>query len=71
MSNPVSAMPYSADGYDARAKECVRLANQTADEMVQRELLSLRQTYLRTAAELRGLNRLGTNNSSPTRFGSD
>jgi hypothetical protein len=57
-------MPYSADGYEARAKECVRLANQAADEMVQRELLSLRQSYLRTAAELRGLNRVGKNNST-------
>jgi hypothetical protein len=48
-------MPYSADGYETRAEECVRLANQATDEMIQRELLSLRQTYLHTAAKLRSL----------------
>lgn len=60
VNDMVSIMPYSADGYDARAKECVRLANQAADEMIQRELLSLRQTYLRMAGELRNLTRTGT-----------
>ena len=55
VTNVVSMMPYSAEGYDARAKECVRLANQAADELIQRELLSLRQTYLRMAAGLRNV----------------
>ncbi len=45
-------MSYSSKGYTSRAEECVRLANQTADEMIQRELLTLRQTYLKTAAKL-------------------
>ena len=48
-------MPHSADGYEMRAEECIRLANQASDEMIQRELLSLRQTYLHTAARLRSL----------------
>jgi hypothetical protein len=48
---------YDINGYEARAEECVRLANQTKDEMIQRELLLLRQTYLRTAARLRELKR--------------
>ena len=48
--------PYSADGYETRAEECVRLANLAADEMIRRELLVLRQAYLQTAARLRGLS---------------
>ena len=59
VSDLTSPVPYSADGYDGRAKECVRLANMASDEMIQRELLSLRQTYLRMAAELRNLTRDG------------
>jgi len=46
-------MPYSVDGYEARARECVRLANQADDPMVRTELLKLRQTYLTIAARLR------------------
>ena len=49
-------MPYSADGYEARAEECVRLANESTDEMIRRELLLLRQSYLKTAVRLRGLS---------------
>lgn len=48
-------MPYSAGGYEERAEECVRLANLTKDEMLCQQLLRLRQTYLRTAEELRRL----------------
>jgi len=59
VNDMVSPVPYSADGYDVRAKECVRLANLATDEMIQRELLSLRQAYLRMAGELRNLTRSG------------
>lgn len=45
-------MPYGPDGYQARAQECVRLANQAMDPMVQMELLRLRQTYLAIADRL-------------------
>jgi len=46
-------MIYSADGYEERARECVQLANQAKDELIQRELLKLRQTYLTIADRLR------------------
>jgi hypothetical protein len=46
-------MPYSIDGYEIRAQECVKLANQATDQMVQIELLKLRQTYLTIAERLR------------------
>ncbi len=45
-------MPHSAMGYAKRAAECARLANLTLDEMLQSELLRLRQTYLRVAETL-------------------
>ena len=45
-------MPYSAEGYLARAEECVRLANLTRDSMIQRRLLELRQSYLKIAENL-------------------
>ncbi len=44
---------YSPVGYETRAQECVRLANQSQDRMVQTELLRLRQTYLAIADRLR------------------
>ena len=46
-------MPYSIEGYLARAEECVRLANLTKDDMIQRKLLELRQTYLKIVDALR------------------
>ena len=46
-------VPYSVEGYEQRAQECARLANQTADQMVGAELLKLRQTYLKIAEQLR------------------
>jgi hypothetical protein len=49
-------MPYSAPGYETRAEECVRLANLTSDEMIRGQLLTLRQTYLKTAGRLRSLS---------------
>jgi hypothetical protein len=45
-------MPHSATAYAKRAEECVRLANLTADEFLQAELLRLRQSYLRIAEKL-------------------
>jgi hypothetical protein len=47
-------MSYSIKGYEMRAQECVTLANQTTDQLVQMELLKLRQTYLTIAERLRG-----------------
>ena len=46
-------MPYSIEGYEARADECVRLANQANDQLIRSELLKLRQTYLHVAERLR------------------
>ena len=46
-------MPYSIEGYEARADECVRLANQASDQLIRSELLKLRQTYLHVAERLR------------------
>ena len=45
-------MPPTAMDFAKRAAECVRLANLTLDQMVQVELLRLRQTYLKTAERL-------------------
>jgi hypothetical protein len=46
-------MPFTPTGYEKRAAECVRLARLAADEMVRRELLEIRQTYLELAVTLR------------------
>jgi hypothetical protein len=46
-------VPYSIKGYEDRAAECVRLANQTGDALISSELLKLRQSYLRIAERLR------------------
>jgi hypothetical protein len=48
-------MSYTVEGYEKRAEECVRLANLTMDDMIRQQLLSLRQSYLRTAVRLRAL----------------
>lgn len=45
-------MPHSALDYAKRAPECVRLANLSLDDMVQVELLRLRQVYLAIASRL-------------------
>lgn len=45
-------MKFTGQGYESRAEECVRLANMTRDEMIQAELLKLRQTYLKIANSL-------------------
>jgi hypothetical protein len=45
-------MPFSPEGYLARAEECVRLANMAKDAMIRRNLLELRQTYLKIAENL-------------------
>ena len=55
-------MPQSAEGYLARAEECVRLANLTRDSMIQRRLLELRQSYLKIAENLnKPMSMKGTN----------
>ena len=46
-------MPYSVLGYQERAEQCVKLANLADDELVRRELLNLRQTYLKIAERLK------------------
>ncbi len=46
-------MTYSVAGYEERARECVRLANQAGDPLIRAELLKLRQTYLTIATRLR------------------
>jgi hypothetical protein len=48
-------MSYNVESFKSRAEECVRLANLAKDSMVQRELLALRQVYLRTATRLQEL----------------
>ena len=45
-------MPTGSRGYDMRAEECIRLASVTEDNILRRELLTLRQTYLRIASRL-------------------
>lgn len=45
-------MSYNVEGFKFRAAECVRLANLAQDQMIQRELLSLRQVYLKAAERL-------------------
>jgi hypothetical protein len=47
-------MPFSAEGYQARADECVRLASDTADRLVRSELLNLAQLYARLAQAMQG-----------------
>lgn len=42
-----------SEDYYAHAEECVRLAALTKDDFVKRELLSLRQSFIRTAEHLR------------------
>lgn len=51
----VGAVPdmSASEDYLAHAEECVRLANLTSDDFLKQQLLSLRQTYLRTAEILR------------------
>lgn len=41
--------------HEKRAEECVRLANLTTDQDIKRELLTLRQVYLRLAERVRAL----------------
>ncbi len=48
-------MAYNAAGYQTRAEECVRLANLAADDLIRKELLTLRQSYLQTAERLQRL----------------
>ncbi len=43
----------TSEEYLAHAEECVRLASLTPDELLKPQLLSIRQTYLRTAVKLR------------------
>ena len=42
--------------YFKRAEECARLANLTTDDLIKRDLLLLRQEYLRTAASLKSVS---------------
>jgi len=51
------ALSYQADDYRRRAEECVRLANEAKDDLIQRDLLMLRQTYLQIADRLSKLEK--------------
>jgi hypothetical protein len=56
-SEPVEKrVPQSAKSYETRAEECVRLANLAKDDIIRSELLTLRQSYLRTAERLTQLS---------------
>jgi len=57
-------MPYSAKAYAGRAEECVRLANLATDDLIRRELLTLRQSYLQTAERLNGMSSQGAHHIS-------
>jgi hypothetical protein len=46
-------MVYSAKSFETRAEECVRLANVAKDDLIRKELLQLRQSYLQTADRLK------------------
>jgi hypothetical protein len=50
---------YQAEDYRKRAEECAKLANRASDNLIQRELLKLRQTYLQVAERLRQLEAHG------------
>jgi hypothetical protein len=43
------AVPFSAEGYRVRAEECLRLASDTADQLIRSELLNLARLYARLA----------------------
>ena len=60
---------YGPSVYGKRAEECVRLANLTIDEDIRRELLTLRQTYLRIAERLVDLATREDGCGSPTIVG--
>jgi hypothetical protein len=45
-------MGYEADEFLARAEECARLAKLSKDEMIQTDLLQLREIYLQMANRL-------------------
>ena len=57
-------MIYSANAYMVRAEECVRLANIATDDLIRRELLMLRQSYLQTADRLNGASPHGANRTA-------
>jgi hypothetical protein len=59
-------MSYNVEGFKSRADECVRLANIAKDHMIQRELLALRQVYLKAAQRLGDLSQT-TSQQGPTR----
>jgi hypothetical protein len=40
-------VPFSAEGYWRRAEECLRLASDTADQLIRSELLNLARLYAR------------------------
>ena len=47
MSGPL--VSFSAEGYWIRAEECLRLASDTADQLIRSELLNLARLYARLA----------------------
>jgi hypothetical protein len=45
-------VPFDAEGYWVRAEECLRLASDTADQLIRSELLNLARLYARLAHAL-------------------
>ncbi len=56
-------MPQTVESYEARAEECVRLANLASDGIVRADILNLRQSYLHTAQGLRATGGKATQES--------
>ena len=50
-------VPFSAEGYWRRAEECLRLAADTADQLIRSELLNLARLYARLAHAMQGTER--------------
>lgn len=55
MSGPL--VPFSAKGYWGRAEECLRLAADTADQLIRSELLNLARLYSRLAHAMQSAER--------------
>ena len=52
---------YRSEDYRKRAKKCLELADRAKDELIERELLSLKRTYIAVAERLMKLERARLN----------
>lgn len=48
-----AAASYSPHGYEARAQQCLEMANRVTDKLIRMELMKLHQTYLAIAERLK------------------